>query len=97
MTRFSKVLPALLLTAVAFFNPAAAYPTDEWFELLIDKMCELTAEKGQVGEVGTEAVDYVLKEGYAADLTEYAMSVGDQGFGEAIAKGLLATCPNLSP
>lgn len=96
-TRLSTALPALLLLAGLFFNPVAASSTDEWFERLIDKMCELTAEKGQVSEVGTEAVDYVLKAGYATELTTYAMSVGDEGFGEAIAKGLLATCPSLYP
>ena len=97
MTIPSSALTALLLAAVAFLNPVAAYPTDEWFELLIDKMCELTAEKGKVGEVGTEAVDYILNRGHATEFTTYAMSVGDQGLGEAIAKGLLATCPDLYP
>ena len=97
MTIPSSALAALLLAAVAFLNPVAAYPTDEWFELLIDKMCELTAEKGKVGEVGTEAVDYILNRGHATEFTTYAMSVGDQGLGEAIAKGLLATCPDVYP
>ena len=58
-------------------------------------MCELTAEKGRVAAVGTKAVDYVLNQGFATELTTYAMSVGDQGFAEAIAKGLLASCPDL--
>ena len=95
ITKLSMPFPKILLITGIFFNPVAASSTDEWFELLIDKMCELTAEKGKVGEVGTEAVDYVLKKGYATELTTYAMSVGDQGFGEAIAKGLLAKCPGL--
>ena len=101
ISKLSMTFPTLLLSAGIFFNAVAASSTDastdKWFELLIDKMCELTAEKGKVGEVGTEAVDYVLKKGYATELTTYAMSVGDQGFGEAIAKGLLATCPGLYP
>ena len=97
ITKLSMTFPTILLTTGIFFNSVAASSTDEWFERLIDKMCELTAEKGQVSEVGTEAVDYVLKAGYATELTTYAMSVGDEGFGEAIAKGLLATCPGLYP
>jgi len=87
----SAAIPALLLIAGVFINPVVAYPADEWFELLIDTICELTAEKGKVVEVESEAVDDVLQEGYATELTTYAMSVGDQGFGEAIANGLLAT------
>ena len=66
-------------------------------EASFQRMVELAAEKGQVGEVGSEAVDVVLREGYATELTTYAMSVGDKGFGEAIANGLLATCPDLYP
>ena len=97
ISKLSMTFPTLLLSAGIFFNAVAASSTDEWFELLIEKMCELTEEKGKVGEVGTEAVDYVLKKGYATELTTYAMSVGDQGFGEAIAKGLLAKCPGLYP
>ena len=97
MKNISNALPALLLAVGAFFNPVDAYPTETWFELLIDKMCELTAEKGQVGEVGTESVNYVLEQGYGPEFTAYALSVGEQGFGEAIAKGLLATCPDLYP
>ena len=101
ITKLSITFATILLTTSIFFNSVAASSTDastdEWFELLIEKMCELTEEKGKVGEVGTEAVDYVLKKGYATELTTYAMSVGDQGFGEAIAKGLLATCPGLYP
>jgi len=42
-------------------------------------------------------VDYILNRGHATEFTTYAMSVGDQGLGEAIAKGLLATCPDLYP
>ena len=97
MKNISNALPALLLAVGAFFNPVAAYPTETWFELLIDKMCELTAEKGQVGEVGRESVDYVLEQGYGPEFTAYALSAGEQGFGVAIAKGLLATCPDLYP
>ena len=97
MLKFSSACSVLLLTSGPLFNPVSAYPTDEWFEVLIDRMCELTAEKGRVAAVGTEAVDYVLKQGFATELTTYAMSVGDQGFGEAIAKGLLAACPDLYP
>ena len=97
MLKFSSACSALLLASGALFNPVSAYPTDEWFDVLIDRMCELTAEKGRVAAVGTEAVDYVLNQGFATELTTYAMSVGDQGFGEAIAKGLLASCPDLYP
>ena len=97
MSKPSGAVPALLLIAGVFINPVAADPADPWFELLIDKMCELTAEKGKVAEVGSDAVDVVLREGYATELTTYAMSVGDKGFGEAIANGLLATCPDLYP
>ena len=84
MSKPSGAVPALLLIAGVFINPVAADPADPWFELLIDKMCELTAEKGKVAEVGSEAVDVVLREGYATELTTYAMSVGDKGFGEAM-------------
>ena len=97
MLKFSSACSALLLASGALFNPVSAYPTDEWFDVLIDRMCELTAEKGRVAAVGTEAVDYVLKQGFATELTTYAMAVGDQGFAEAIAKGLLASCPDLYP
>ena len=97
MRNIPNALPVLLLAMGVFFNPVSAYPTEAWFELLIDKMCELTAEKGQVGEVGTESVDYVLKQGYGPEFTAYALSAGEQGFGVAIAKGLLATCPDLYP
>ena len=43
--------------------------------LLIDKMFELTAEKGKVGELGSGALDVVIMEGYATELITYAMSV----------------------
>jgi hypothetical protein len=97
MSKFLIALPALVLATGAFFNPVSGYPTEAWFELLIDKMCELTAEKGQVGDVGTESLDYLLKQGYGPEFTAYALSVGDEGLGVAIAKGLLATCPDLYP
>jgi|TARA_B100000073_G_scaffold199345_1_gene165062 hypothetical protein len=95
MAKLSNALPALVLAAAGCFNPVSASPTEAWFELLIDKMCELTAEKGQVSEVGTESLDYVLQQGYGPEFTAYALSVDDEGLGEAIAKGLLATCPEL--
>jgi len=97
MKSISNALPALLLAMGAFCNPVAAYPTEAWFELLIEKMCELTAEKGQVSEVGIEAVDYVVAQGYGPEFTAYTVQAGKQGFSEAIAKGLLATCPDLYP
>ena len=46
--------------------------------LLIDKMFELTAEKGKVGELGSGALDVVLMEGSATELITYAMSVNDK-------------------
>ena len=38
-----------------------------------------------------------ISPGYGPEFTAYALSVNEQGFGEAIAKGLLATCPDLYP
>jgi hypothetical protein len=43
MVKLSNALPALVLAAAGCFNRVAADPTEAWFELLIDKICELTA------------------------------------------------------
>ena len=68
---FVNFLMAVLVYSVA---ASGAMPT----LLLIDKMFELTAEKGKVGELGSGALDVVLMEGYATELITYAMSVSDK-------------------
>ena len=65
---FVNFLMAVLVYSVAASGSMPAL-------LLIDKMFELTAEKGKVGELGSGALDVVLMEGYATELITYAMSV----------------------
>ncbi len=68
---FDNFLMAVLVYSVAASGSMSAL-------LLIDKMFELTAEKGKVGELGSGALDVVLMEGYATELITYAMSVSDK-------------------
>ena len=68
MPVFVNFLMAVLVYSVAASGSMPAL-------LLIDKMFELTAEKGKVGELGSGALDVVLMEGYATELITYAMSV----------------------
>ena len=65
---FVNFLMAVLVYSVAASGSMPAL-------LLVDKMFELTAEKGKVGELGSGALDVVLMEGYATELITYAMSV----------------------
>ena len=68
---FVNFLMAVLVYSVAAYGSMPAL-------LLIDKMFELTAEKGKVGELGSGALDVVLMEGSATELITYAMSVNDK-------------------